>query len=747
MGLVQSNIVDYERLRRERGAAAVVREVLDVHYAMTYDAVERSTPTRCCGRRPCTPRPSATRRASRRRARPRDPRHRRRGRRAVRVRHLRPRRAGEYNAAAFVAPGTGLLGFYRKTRLFPLTSTCPLARRPDAAGAGCPGPARGGRARRARVFPLRLADGREIPVLPMICLDDMDAGLAIDGARLGAQAILTMSNDCWFTADRRARSCTSRRRRFAASRRGCRSFASPPTATAPSSMRPAACSPERAGTSARSWSATCRSASRRATLLVAWGDWVGLAGAGIPRVARGRGGAARWRLRGRACSPRRSRRPRSRPRGRAAACRARGAGGACVAFARGSLLWMARGVPARQRPCADEHAGADPHFAALFLGPEAAVVRPACIRRTRIDRRRRCSCCTRGARRIELAARDIVAVEPWRVPLPASAASLRLASGERWHLELANVDAAALARRWSRPAARRHGTARRRGRDVCAGGPWRPHPRTLSRPLPKFVVLPLLLAIPRSGCTSTSAYGGSASVEYFHLRPRRLPTTFALWWAALGRSASCFAAPRAAGPGSEAGTPGGVVAAAPRGRWSRGTGSSAAALAMLLLGLPAWLLLRIRRCLTARRSWALEAGGLSARVAWDHYALGTKTMVQVDCGHPRRDLLQSRAWRSGAGRPGEMQVATPPVQAVTQPVFATPSTNSVDLGRPGDRPGGNHRVAAPPIVARTARPSASTVRPSEFGRKLVEAKDLRTFVIEALKHPEKRRRLTTPRSR
>ncbi|UUZ54286.1 hypothetical protein LP419_38935 [Massilia sp. H-1] len=29
--------------------------------------------------------------------------------------------SGEYNAAAFVQPGTGLLGFYRKTRLFPLT--------------------------------------------------------------------------------------------------------------------------------------------------------------------------------------------------------------------------------------------------------------------------------------------------------------------------------------------------------------------------------------------------------------------------------------------------------------------------------------------------------------------------------------------------------------------------------------------------------------------------------------------------
>jgi len=41
MALVQSNIVDYERLRREKGSGAVVREVLDTHFAMSYDAVER----------------------------------------------------------------------------------------------------------------------------------------------------------------------------------------------------------------------------------------------------------------------------------------------------------------------------------------------------------------------------------------------------------------------------------------------------------------------------------------------------------------------------------------------------------------------------------------------------------------------------------------------------------------------------------------------------------------------------------
>src|SRR6185369_2613912 len=49
----------------------------------------------------------------------------------------------------------------------------------------------------ARVLPLRAA-GREIPVLPMICLDDVDPTLGSEGARLGAELILTMSNDSWF---------------------------------------------------------------------------------------------------------------------------------------------------------------------------------------------------------------------------------------------------------------------------------------------------------------------------------------------------------------------------------------------------------------------------------------------------------------------------------------------------------------------------------------------------------------------
>ena len=60
--------------------------------------------------------------------------------------------AGEYNAAAFVAPGTGLLGFYRKTRPFPLTEHVPrLARRADAAALAAVGRHLAAGHRRARV--------------------------------------------------------------------------------------------------------------------------------------------------------------------------------------------------------------------------------------------------------------------------------------------------------------------------------------------------------------------------------------------------------------------------------------------------------------------------------------------------------------------------------------------------------------------------------------------------------------------
>ena len=200
MGLIQSNIVNYERQRQERGAHAVVREVLDAHFAMSYDAVVRQHADAVMWPETAYPTTFGHPKSEAGAAFDREILDIVNAAGVPFVFGTYDRDSvGEYNAAAFVLPGTGLLGFYRKTRLFPFTEYVPAwldgpALRRHLPWSGNWRPGNG-----ARVFPLRLRDGRQIPVLPLICLDAVDPGLAIDGARLGAQAILTMSNDAWFT--------------------------------------------------------------------------------------------------------------------------------------------------------------------------------------------------------------------------------------------------------------------------------------------------------------------------------------------------------------------------------------------------------------------------------------------------------------------------------------------------------------------------------------------------------------------
>lgn len=200
IGLVQANISGYEQLRQEIGTHGVVRQVLDTHFAMSTHAIREQGAEALLWSETVYPttfgQPKSTDGASFDREildfveasdvplifgtydRDED---------------------GEYNSAALVDPVRGVLGHYRKTHLFPFTEYLPrwlegpLSRRllPWAgnwqAGNG------------ARVLPVRTADGREVDVLPLICLDDVRSQLAIDGARLGAQAIVGLSNDSWFT--------------------------------------------------------------------------------------------------------------------------------------------------------------------------------------------------------------------------------------------------------------------------------------------------------------------------------------------------------------------------------------------------------------------------------------------------------------------------------------------------------------------------------------------------------------------
>ncbi|QWF18874.1 apolipoprotein N-acyltransferase [Lysobacter capsici] len=205
VAMVQANITDYERLRKEIGAYGVVRRVLDTHYALSWSAIRDHQADVLLWSETVYPTTFGHPRSEDGAALDREIQGFVDAAGVPLVFGTYDRDAqGEYNAAAFLEPhkqpGNGLLGVYRKTYPFPLTEHVPswldgprLRSWLPWTGTWSPGDG-------ARVLPLRSADGREVNVVPLICLDDVHPDLAIDGARLGAQAILGISNDSWFTA-------------------------------------------------------------------------------------------------------------------------------------------------------------------------------------------------------------------------------------------------------------------------------------------------------------------------------------------------------------------------------------------------------------------------------------------------------------------------------------------------------------------------------------------------------------------
>jgi apolipoprotein N-acyltransferase len=589
MGLVQSNITDYERLRRERGMGAVVREVLDTHYAMSHDAVERHHVDAVMWSEtvyPTTfghPKSEAGAELDREILGIVD---------AAGVPFVfgtYDRDAdGEYNAAAFVQPGAGLLGFYRKTRLFPLTERVPAWLDGATLRRWLPwtGSWRAGTG--ARVFPLRLADGREIPVLPLICLDDMDSELAIDGARLGAQAIVTMSNDAWFTeyplgaklhlAAAAFRSIETRLPQFRVTTNGYSAVIDASGSVI-------------AGTRMGERTLVIGELPVREpprTLMVAWGDWVGRAAAGLLVLLAVMAALRAWSAKAGAGAA-----PPALPDGFSADVvvltpAARMAAALLRAFARGSLLWMGAAFLIGDGGLLANPLAQMRWFAGLFLVPEAAawLVLRAYAARATVEQG--ALVLTRGGQRLELAVQDIAAVEPWRVPLPAPGAALRLAAGKPWRHGLAHADAMALA----------HALARAGGAARSERAPSRATTYAhaclairrgrLDHPLVKFVLFSLLLAIPAFRLHQHIAYGSTFG-EYYTFGLMAYLATFLLWWAAWTIGVVlCAAALRAA---IEAVTllmvlvrPAQAIDAR---RWLEHAG-----LVALYLGLPAWLLLR-----------------------------------------------------------------------------------------------------------------------------------------------------------
>ena len=200
VGMLQTSMVDYERRRQRQGSYAVVREVLDRHFALSQAAIEHHGAEALLWSETVYPTPYGHPRSSEGAAFDHElksfvqslgvP---------VLFGSYDVDEKGEYNAAVLLDPQRELTARYRKTKLFPFTEQLPrmldyrwLRRLLPWTGNWQPGNG-------ARVFPLSTRDGRELNVVPLICLDDVDPMLAIEGARLGAQAIVGLSNDSWFS--------------------------------------------------------------------------------------------------------------------------------------------------------------------------------------------------------------------------------------------------------------------------------------------------------------------------------------------------------------------------------------------------------------------------------------------------------------------------------------------------------------------------------------------------------------------
>jgi len=588
VALVQSNIADYERLRELHGTEAVVRQVLDTHFAMSYDAVERQHADAVLWSETVYPttfgHPKSELGAELDQAILSivD---------AARVPFVFGTydidADGEYNAAAFVEPGKGLLGFYRKTRLFPLTEAVPawldgpaLRRWMPWAGRWKPGSG-------ARVFPLRLADGREIPVEPLICRDDVDPQLAIDGARLGAQALLTMSNDAWFTehpqgaalhqAAAAFRSIETRLPQFRVTTNGYSAVID-------------ATGDVVAGTRMGERTLVIGDLPARTpprTLMVAWGDWIGRAGAVFLALLAALAMLRRWGLQD-AHTPSPALDLAAHPLAvTVLPPAARVAAGALRAVARAGLLWMIAAVLLGDARLQSNSLAQIRSFATLFLVPEAAawcVLRAFAARATLVDGR---LVLTSGSRRLELALADIASARPWRLPIPGPGLAIDLVSGRPWPLGLALAHPDALARVLAPGASARPRAASPASRYAQAAQS--PRRVALARPLVKFGLFPLLLAIPAFRLHEHIAYGGTFG-EALTFGWQAWLATFALWWAAWSVGVVlCATALRTA---IEAATLAGVLVAPARAVDAR-RALETLGLAALYIGLPAWLLARM----------------------------------------------------------------------------------------------------------------------------------------------------------
>jgi apolipoprotein N-acyltransferase len=547
IAMVQASIIDYEGQRRERGSYAVVRDVLDTHFALSRAAIEHHGADVLLWSETVYPTTFGHPRSDDGAALDREILDFAASANVALVFGTYDTdAAGEYNAAAFLAPGSGVIGSYRKTYPFPFTEHVPawldgplLRRWLPWAGSWQPGSG-------ARVMPLRAADGRELNVVPLICRDDVQPGLAIAGARLGAQAIVGLSNDAWFSGDGLGarlhlavaafRSIETRLPQLRVTTNGLSAFVDPTGAVL-------------ASTKIGDRAVLAGEVPLRdppPTLMVRWGDWVGaaataflllLAASAIARAWRARRSNAASQASADAATPT----PTTAadvvlltPGWRAAAALLRVCAGA-------GLLWLALRMLLRDGLQVNSLLQLQIFLGATLLPAIAAwAIQRAHAARARVEAET--LVLQQRHQRIEVPLDRIVAAQVWQIPLPATGLDLQLASGARFAYGIAVADVQALLRLLTQAGSplRPAGADAMRRADYATTRALATWP-ILDHPLLKFVLFPLLLALPAFRLHQHIAFGGTFG-EYYTYGLFAWLSGLLVWWAAWSIGLMLFAA-------------------------------------------------------------------------------------------------------------------------------------------------------------------------------------------------------------
>lgn len=445
VAMVQASLVDYEQRRREQGSYAVVHEVLNTHFSLSASAVRDHGADALLWSETVYPTTFGQPRSADGAAfdaaietfvdamgvpllfgtYERDD-------------------AGEYNAAVLLEPGRGRLASYRKTHPFPLTERVPFWLDGPTLRGLLPWTGSWQAGDGARVLPLRTRDGREVQVLPLICLDDVHPALAVDGARLGAQAIVGMSNDAWFThwpIGARLHLAVAAFRSVETGLPQLRVTTNGMSAVIDETGE-VLVHTQMAQQAVLTGHLVARDPAP--TLMVAWGDWVGRAALAF---------LAAWLLWSairRLVDSRRGARPADETARFASGASAvdalllttttRSAMSALRVAAALGLMWLAVDMATRigwQVASLAQLQG----YALLVLLPLLAAwaLRRRGRRTLRIEAGQ--LVIASAGERVEIPLASIASVEPWRVPLPSPGVDLVLRSGRRWSIATAAVSA------------------------------------------------------------------------------------------------------------------------------------------------------------------------------------------------------------------------------------------------------------------------------------------------------------------